>query len=134
MRANNSTEVQAFKEAFQETVEGLSDIKHGDLKPVEERNIEVEALIDEYVETVGEVPAPYYSVIMSNYILADSLKDPTPYKKNKQEYPIHSDYDYKTIPSREHLSSSEILDFLYSKYSLRLDSLYRVSTENTEDV
>lgn len=133
MNKNTPEEIRQIKDKFKKIVNSLSKVKAEDLPTQEERNWEVESLIDRYVEFTGETPDPLDLHILSNYILADIIKDPTPHKSNKHEYPIESTYSRKVKPSREVTTSEDIIDYLYSKYTLELDSLYKVSTQNKEE-
>lgn len=130
---NTPEEIKEYKEKFKKVVKLLTDIKSADLPSQEERNWEVESLLDEYVEFTGETPDPQDLYLLGDYILADIIKDPTPYKSSNQEYPIQNAYSRKVTPSREMTMSDDILDYLHSKYTLKLDSLYKVSTQNKEE-
>ena len=120
-------EIESIKEEFSEAVGTLTGVPRDELPPVEVRNWEVSELISEYLGAVGERPEPVELSRLADYILADTLRDPTPYKSNKSEYPIENGYQRAQAVSREMSTEGGILDYLHSKYHLRLDTLYRVN-------
>ena len=120
-------ELEAIKEEFSEAVSTLTGVPRDELPPVEVRNWEVSELISEYLGAVEERPEPVELSRLADYILADTLRDPTPYKSNKSEYPIENGYQRAQAVSREMSMEGGILDYLHSKYHLRLDTLYRVN-------
>lgn len=120
-------ELEAIKEEFSEAVSTLTGVPRDELPPVEVRNWEVSELISEYLEAVGERPEPIELTRLADYILADTLRDPTPYKSNRTEYPMENGYQRAQAVSREVSMEDGILDYLHSKYHLRLDTLYRVN-------
>ena len=120
-------EIETIKEEFSEAVGALTGVPRDELPPVEVRNWEVSELISEYLGAVGERPDPVELSRLADYILADTLRDPTPYKSNKSEYPIENGYQRAQAVSREMSMEGGILDYLHSKYHLRLDTLYRVN-------
>ena len=120
-------EIETSKEEFSEAVSTLTGVPRDELPPVEVRNWEVSELITTYIEAVGERPEPLELSRLADYILADTLRDPTPYKSNKSEYPIENGYQRAQAIYREVAMEGGILDYLHSKYHLRLDTLYRVN-------
>ena len=120
-------ELEAIKEEFSSAVSTLTGVPRDRLPPVDIRNWEVSELISEYLGAVGERPDPVELSRLADYILADTLRDPTPYKSNKSEYPIENGYQRAQAVSREMSTEGGILDYLHSKYHLRLDTLYRVN-------
>ena len=120
-------EIEAIKQEFSEAVSTLTGVPRDGLPPVEVRNWEVSELITAYIEAVGERPEPLELSRLADYILADTLRDPTPYKSNKSEYPVENGYQRAQAVSREMSMEEGILDYLHSKYHLRLDTLYRVN-------
>lgn len=123
----NHLEVETIKEEFSEAVATLTGVPRDELPPVEVRNWEVSELISEYIEAVRERPDPVELSILADYILADTLRDPTPYKSSRSEYPIENGYQRAQAVSREMSMEVGILDYLHSKHHLRLDTLYRVN-------
>lgn len=121
-----------FEDTFKEAVEQLGHIQHHQLDNVEIRNWEVEELINEYMNVMGTLPDKYGLYLMGSYVLADILKDPTPYKTKHQEYSIRTTWSEKITPTREYANKSEILDYLHSKYQLRLDNLSKVNSAPRE--
>lgn len=119
-----------YTEKFKVVVEELSKIHYPELNSPTVRNWEVEQLLDEYLTVTGEVPEPYELALLSNYILADILKDPSNYKVAQYEYPIRTSYSERITPTREYANEADILDFLFSKYQLDMDSLKRVENYN----
>ena len=120
-------EIETIKEEFSEAVGTLTGVPRDELPPVEVRNWEVSELITTYIEAVGDRPEPVELSRLADYILADTLRDPTPYKSNRSEYPIENGYQRAQAVSREMSMEVGILDYLHSKYHLRLDTLYRVN-------
>lgn len=129
----SSKQMLKYEETFKEVVERLSKIKYVDLDHVEIRKWEVEELLDEYLMVMEDLPEGYELHLLANYILADILKDPTPYKTQHQVYSIRTSYSERITPTREYANKSEILDYLHSKYQLELDSLNRTETQHRED-
>lgn len=127
------TEIEVYQETFKTVVAELSDITVGDLKPIEYRNAEVEALIDDYLSFTGKKPEPFELALLTNYILADTLLDPTPYKSANEEYPIENNYQRNKATYREVSMETDILDYVHSKLHLKLDSLYKVSRAEKGD-
>ena len=119
-------EIELVKQEFSEAVATLTGVSRDELPSVEVRNWEVEELTNEYLEAVGERPDPLELSALADYILADTLRDPTSYKSSRSEYPIENGYQRAQALSRELAMEGNILDYLHSKYHLRLDTLYRV--------
>ena len=126
-------EVKAVKKEFSEAVDALVEKPYEDLPTADQRNWEVTAMLDLYVANTGEVPDSAVLNKLSNYILADTLRDPTPYKTSDMEYPIESGYSHSRAKTREVAMEGHILDYLHSKYHLRLDSLHRVTRTELRD-
>ena len=103
-------EIETIKEEFSEAVSTLTGVPRDELPPVEVRNWEVSELITTYIEAVGERPEPLELSRLADYILADTLRDPTPYKSNKSEYPIENGYHRAQAIYREVAMEGGILD------------------------
>lgn len=126
----SSIEEEEYREKFQKVVAELAGIGYGDLNSLTVRNWEVEQLLEEYLVTTGGIPEPYELTLLSNYILAETLKSPENYTTHRTEYPIRTTYSEKITPAREYVNEPDILDYLFSKYQLELDSLKRTTYHN----
>ena len=133
MKALSPEDVEQFEEEFRAEVEELERTSRLELPDIDVRNAQVEELISYYVIVTGDTPSSKDLVSLANYLLADTLKDPDPYKTQNTEYPIQSQYSRRETPKRELSVTADILDFLHSKYQKRLDSLYVISRKNKEE-
>lgn len=105
----------------------MADTPYVHLPPINERNEDVEHLLTFYVTATGETPDPTILNLLSNYILAGKLLDPTSHKASYEEYPIINGHQRNRAEHREYAMGADVIDFLHSKYTLRLDTLYRVT-------
>lgn len=99
-----------------------------------DRVAEVDLILDDYLEKTGDVPDNRIITLLTNYILADTLKDSNSSKTQTQEYPLQSGYSKRRAYKREVPFSEELLDFLHSKHQKRLDTLFKKNTANKEEV
>lgn len=130
MEHKDLEELFNYTEKFKMVVKELSGAYYEDLNNQTIRNWEVEQLIDEYLTATGDIPEPYELTLLSNYILADILKDPSNYKTTQYEYPIRTSYSERITPTREYANEPDILDYLFSKYQLDMDSLKKIESFN----
>lgn len=130
MLEDNVEALYIYSEKFKKVVAELAKTYYPDLNSSTVRNWEVEQLLDEYLTVTGGLPEPYELALLSNYILADILKDPSNYKTSQYEYPIRTSYSERITPTREYANEADILDYLFSKYQLDMDSLKRVENIN----
>lgn len=125
-------EVKTYLEEWIERIKELNKIKHRDLPSLEERNKQVNDMIEEYMQVQGDLPPSYWLSRLGTYILAEDLKNNDRDKVANTEYPILS-YRQKRRRSRKQIAVlSEHLDFLHSKYVARMDSLAK--TTITDDI
>lgn len=98
-----------YREEFLERVNALSSVE--DIPTIEERNDQVNKLIEEYFEITGEVPKPHVLERLGNYLLLDTLRDMSPHKVKQTEYPVLSKYQQKRRTKRHVLMESDKLDW-----------------------
>lgn len=67
----------------------------------EEKKLLIDELIESYIDQIGARPDGLQLQRLTNYLLADELKDRTPDKLTRAEFPIMSDRQYKTRSIRE---------------------------------
>lgn len=70
-------------------------------KTVDERNKEVDQLIEQYIENTGDIPHPEALDELADYILQDDLTDPSPNKITKTDFPILSKNQTRHRNSKE---------------------------------
>lgn len=112
-----------FKKEFSEFVKKLQETPKESMPSQDCRNTIAWLLPEMYYNKMGEYPTVYELNGLSNYCLLDYLKSVN--KKKSDENSFHSDKQSQRRAAREYLVSSNdsLLDFLYSKYTLNLDSL-----------
>lgn len=126
-QVTDPTEMEAIDRKVLAVARSMADIPYDFLPPINERNEDVEHLLTFYVTATGETPEPTILNLLSNYILAGKLLDPTPHKASYEEYPIINGHQRNRAEYREYAMGADVIDFLHSKYTLRLDTLYRVN-------
>ncbi len=99
----------------------------------EERNNKVEALTEEYFAANGRHMSSYHMQRLADVILVEELKDKTPDKVSKKEYPVLSNRQSQTRTRREFSVVGDTLDFIFVKEHTRLDSTYKKRTQNMDD-
>lgn len=87
-----------YKAAFNEAV---TDIIAEDIVDRGERILAVRALIDAYVDSVGETPDDAQLERLTDYILREELTDMHPDKVTNTEYPFMSDWQLELRRDRE---------------------------------
>lgn len=112
-----------FKKEFSEFVKKLQETPKESMPSQDYRNTVAWLLPEMYYNKMGEYPTVDDLNGLSNYCLLDYLKSVN--KKKSDENSFHSDKQSQRRAAREYLVSSNnsLLDFLYSKYTLNLDSL-----------
>ena len=112
-----------FKKEFSEFIKKLQETPKESMPSQDCRNTIAALLPEMYFNKMGEYPTVYELNGLSNYCLLDYLKSVN--KKKSDENSFHSDKQSQRRAAREYLVSSNdsLLDFLYSKYTLNLDSL-----------
>lgn len=90
------------------------------VQPLPWRRRAVEGLIQEYIETTGERPDREQLFKLANHLLADELKDKSPDKVTRAEFPILSFYQMRTRDRRERRVGDDRLDTLKLKQKKRL--------------
>lgn len=81
-----------YKTAFERAATCLID---GKIEDRSERISAVEALINEYVDAVGERPDSRVLSLLTDEILREELTDDNPYKVAHNEYPFLSETQYR---------------------------------------
>lgn len=121
-----------FKKEFHNFVEKLQETPKESMPSQETRNKIASLLPEAYFNKMGEYPAVYDLNGLSNYCLLDYLK--SIHKKKSDENSFHSDKQAQRRSAREYLVSTNdsLMDFLYSKYTLQLDSLSKVNNMEVE--
>ncbi|MBE7117306.1 hypothetical protein FT641_27025 [Bacillus paranthracis] len=99
----------------------------------EERNNKVEALIEEFYAANGRHMSSYHLQRLADVILVEELKDKTPDKVSKKEYPVLSNRQSQTRTRREFSVVGDTLDFIFAKEHKRLDSTFKKRTQNMDD-
>ncbi len=99
----------------------------------EERNNKVEALTEEFFAANGRHMSSYHMQRLADVILVEELKDKTPDKVSKKEYPVLSNRQSQTRTRREFSVVGDTLDFIFVKEHTRLDSTYKKRTQNMDD-
>ena len=112
-----------FKKEFSEFIKKLQETPKESMPSQDCRNTIAALLPEIYFNKMEEYPTVYDLNGLSNYCLLDYLKSVN--KKKSDENSFHSDKQSQRRAAREYLVSSNdsLLDFLYSKYTLNLDSL-----------
>ncbi|MCR8843101.1 hypothetical protein NQ117_05365 [Paenibacillus sp. SC116] len=88
-----------YKAAFEQVVMFLINEENEDRT---ERMADIQALIDEYVDDIGETPNASILEKLTDYILREELLDPNPYKVAHNEYPILSERQMSDRYEREY--------------------------------
>lgn len=99
----------------------------------EERNNKVEALTEEFYAANGRHMSSYHLQRLADVILVEELKDKTPDKVSKKEYPVLSNRQSQTRTRREFSVVGDTLDFIFAKEHVRLDSTFKKRTQNMDD-
>lgn len=117
--------VSEYKEEWQGKVTELGKINHSALPEIGVRNEQVNTLIEEYREHVGENPSSYWLTHLGTYILNEDLKQNDKDKMSKNEYPLLSHrQEYRRRRSQTTVGDDK-LDYLNSKFVLKMDSLHK---------
>ena len=99
----------------------------------EQRAELVEQLTEEYYGLTGKFPDKWVLERMSNIILVEIIKDRTPDKLSRTEYPFLSDRQALTRMKRELSLEGSTLDFLHLKERKKMASTFKKRTQNKED-
>ena len=112
-----------YKKEFGKLVQTLLETSK-DAMPSQECRLQVAEMLSElYYNKMEEYPNPYDLKGLADYCMLDYIKSVN--KKKSDENCFHSDKQSQRRASREYLvaTNDSLLDFLYSKYTLNLDSL-----------
>lgn len=99
----------------------------------EERSVLSNQIIETYYTATGKLPSPRDLERLANVILIEEIKDRTPDKMQKKEYPFLSDRQILTRMKREFSIEDDTIDFLHQKEVKRMDSAFKKRTQNMED-
>ena len=124
----NSSE---YKKEFSNLVQTLLETSK-DAMPSQECRLQIAGMLPErYYNKMGEYPSSYDLKGLADYCMLDYIKSVN--KKKSDENSFHSDKQSQRRAAREYLvaTNDSLLDFLYSKYTLNLDSL---SKKNSMEV
>lgn len=112
-----------YKKEFGKLVQTLLETSK-DAMPSQECRLQVAGMLPElYYNKMEEYPNPYDLKGLADYCMLSYIKSVN--KKKSDENSFHSDKQSQRRASREYLvaTNDSLLDFLYSKYTLNLDSL-----------
>lgn len=112
-----------YKKEFGKLVQTLLDTSK-EAMPSQECRLQVAEMLPElYYDKMEEYPNPYDLKGLGDYCMLDYIKSVN--KKKSDENSFHSDKQSQRRSAREYLvaTNDSLLDFLYSKYTLNLDSL-----------
>ncbi|PGD08293.1 hypothetical protein COM34_14425 [Bacillus wiedmannii] len=90
-------------------------------------------MTEEYFAANGRHMNSYHLQRLADVILVEELKDKTPDKVSKKEYPVLSNRQSQTRTRREFSVVGDTLDFIFVKEHTRLDSTYKKRTQNMDD-
>lgn len=94
--------------------------------PCDARNCLVATLTEQYFQVVGEYPPVAVLCRMTEFLLMETHANRHPDKMANTEYPIMTIHQYNRRKKRNNLMGSEpVMDFLHSKYQLRMPTLYK---------
>lgn len=99
----------------------------------EERVLLSEQILETYYTSVGKHPDALQLTRLANVILIEDIKDKTPDKLQKREYPFLSDRQILTRMKREFSIEDDTIDFLHQKEVKKMDSAFKKRTQNMED-
>lgn len=112
-----------YKKEFGKLIQTLLETSK-DAMPSQECRLKVAGMLPEmYYDKMGEYPNPYDLKGLADYCMLSYIKSVN--KKKSDENSFHSDKQAQRRSAREYLVSTNdsLLDFLYSKYTLNMDSL-----------
>lgn len=126
-----TTNIHALNEQLIEHLEKLE--KEAMSLTGEERAELVEQLTEDYYILTGKFPDKWTLEKMANVILVEVIRDRTPDKLSKTEYPFLSDRQAMTRMKREISLEGSTLDFLHLKERKKMASTFKKRTQNKED-
>lgn len=119
----NLLDPSEYKKEFSKIVQTLLETSK-DAMPSQECRLQIAGMLPEiYYNKMKEYPSSYDLKSLADYCMLDYIKSVN--KKKSDENSFHSDKQSQRRAAREYLVSTNdsLLDFLYSKYTLNLDSL-----------
>lgn len=119
----NLLDPSEYKKEFSKIVQTLLETSK-DAMPSQECRLQIAGMLPEiYYNKMKEYPSSYDLKGLADYCMLDYIKSVN--KKKSDENSFHSDKQSQRRSAREYLVSTNdsLLDFLYSKYTLNLDSL-----------
>lgn len=112
-----------YKKEFGKLVQTLLETSK-DAMPSQECRLQVAGMLPElYFNKMEEYPSSYDLKGLADYCMLSYIKSVN--KKKSDENSFHSDKQAQRRSAREYLvaTNDSLLDFLYSKYTLNMDSL-----------
>lgn len=123
---------RTYVEQFKDHVVALLKIRYEDLAPQDERNKEVEMMLEEYKEVVGRYPESYWLTKLGTYLLNGDLKQHDVDKVTNTEYPILSESQEKRRLRKQTSVEADTLDFLDTKFNKTVDTLAKKPVKKPE--
>lgn len=120
-------DVNQFKHMFSNLIDFLLTTPRDKLPSQSTRNNIVDSLTEYYFKEQGEYPEPYLLEQLANYCLLDYIKSVNKKKSDKNRFLTKQQLSRREM--REYLvdNNNTLLDYLYSKHVLKLDSLMKVN-------
>lgn len=128
-----SSDPVSYKNNFSNIIQALIDTPR-DALPSQETRIEiVRIMTEEYLNVMGEYPQNYDLEMLSNYVMLDYIKSVNKSKKDKISF--HTAKQCQRRASREVLvnTNDTLVDFLYCRYQLNMDSMHKINSMEVED-
>ncbi|MGG4039010.1 hypothetical protein [Heyndrickxia ginsengihumi] len=124
--------VNEYIEKFEQGAEELSNKKIEECPPVEQRNKEVEEMIEHYYQYTGKMPKPHALELLGSYILVQELKNKDVDKVTNTDFPILSEIQLKRRARKQMLMQDSTIDFLNTKYNKHIDSLAKKTVKKVD--
>jgi len=104
----------------------LNNVSLEELPSIEIRNHTVNEITEKYFELFNKFPSSYILEVLGNYLLLDYIKDKTKTKNDELQFltPTQEKRRYQ----KEFTAVEDTMDFLNSKYVVRMDSLKKKET------
>lgn len=128
-----SLDQYTYKKHFSKLVQTLLETSK-DAMPSQQCRLRIAGILPEaYFNKMGEYPSNYDLEGLANYVMLDYLKSVN--KKKSDENSFHSEKQAQRRASREYLvdTNDSLIDFLYCKYTLGLDSLAKKNNVEVDD-
>lgn len=122
-----------YKREFSKLIQTLLDTPK-DAMPSQECRLMIAGMLPEmYYDKMEEYPNQYDLKGLADYCMLSYIKSVN--KKKSDENSFHSDKQAQRRSAREYLVSTNdsLLDFLYSKYTLNMDSLAKKNSMEVDN-